>query len=328
MKKMAVVFFLGALLHCALWAQHPFIEAGSSYEGGEDINSSEPAIEFFTQLPSFEKVNEEKPFVIGADIVYSSHSKIITLPLSYYLVTDNKTMYAFRIMVPYVMRKFAFKFDTSQEFSGAGLGDITIGVDMNSKIGEMPIFLQLMIKTPTGKVDNESKENEYTYIPLGTGTWDFALSAGFVKYFDSIAVKGKLGYRLNGTYENTTEFVKQEFDFGNMFTAVAGIGANVSDNFYGQLTMLFVSNKAVAVSNTVLATDTTTSLEANGTGITVLDICPQIDYSINGFVFSAGIVVPLYSAWGEPEPLEMVPGEGIPDPEREIKIKFGFQHPF
>lgn len=323
--------FTSALLLSSgvIFAQHPFFDAGSSYEGSEDINTTEPAIGYFIQLPDIDKINEDKPFVVGAEMIYSTNSKIITLPLSYYVITENKTIYAFKLMLPYVMRKISFKFDPSQEFSGSGIGDITIGADMYTKLGEMPVFAQLLVKTPTGKVDNESKENEFAYIPLGTGTWDFALSVGLTKYIDNVTLKGKVGYRINGTYEYThADTIKQEYNFGNMMNATMSVGMPLTDVLYSQITMSYVNNGKVQLTNTYLTTDTINELEINGTAISTFDITPQLDYEIKGFVFSAGVIIPVYSAWGDPKPEEMVPGEGIPDPERAIKIKFGFQHPF
>lgn len=321
MKKCVFVTLVVLLYVGIVNAQHPFFDAGSSYEGSEDINTTEPAIGYFVQLPSIDTIDEEKPFTVGAEMIYSTNSKIITLPLSYHFITENKTIYAVKLMVPYVMRKISFKFDPSQEFSGSGIGDITIGADVYTTLGEMPVFAQLLVKTPSGKVDNESKENEFAFIPLGTGTWDFALSVGLTKYVDNVTLKGKIGYRLNGTYVN--EDIDREFEFGDMINITFGVGMPLSSNIYSQLTTSYLNNGFVKTSDT----NNVTITENPGSAISTFDFTPQIDYTLNGFTFSAGVIIPVYTAWGDPEP-EAIPGEEAPDPERSIKIKFGFQHPF
>lgn len=244
----------------------------------------------------------------GANLMYSSHLKAITLPLSYSF-RENIDL---NLSVPYLKKELSGRYDqTGEELSRSGLGDISLGTTHTQKKDKFYIISNFTLKIPTG--DQSSFSNGQEQLPLGTGSFDLIFSSAAtikVEQISGLKLTGSVYLRINGsgnyTEETTFSSITDDFEFKN--SAGNSLGISIGGIYklpwnkwfaYSNFKYLHVGNSEETVTNNDPSPLSSLSYELD-----LQDSLSAIDLTLGGqflvqndITFRAGIAIPISTSY-------------------------------
>ena len=146
---------------------------------------------------------------LGVGSFVSTGQKLIVIPISHRI---NKV--AFSVNLPYYFeRTMKYEIGNKQQ---SGVGDITCSGGYDYERKSMQWKNKLQVKLPTG--DAEAEDDGYL-VPLGTGSFDFALNSSMYYHTKAMGLGLDLNYRISGKSKRLSEgslgdtlLVKGDFD--------------------------------------------------------------------------------------------------------------------
>lgn len=243
----------------------------------------------------------------GLAINYSSHIKVIALPLSYTLNKKSEI----NVSLPYVSKNLVGRYSISDtELTRSGLGDVTVGVTHNTKRKKIFITSNAAIKLPTG--DQKSFADNTEQLPLGSGSFDLIFGSSATMKIEQVSglyLTGSLFLRLNGagkyTENATINFISDDYHFensaGNSLTiSLGGVYKLPRPKWlaYANIKYLHLGNSYEKLSSDII---TNPAYERDlADSLSAIDITIGGHYQYQGDItMRAGITLPLMTGYDD-----------------------------
>jgi hypothetical protein len=221
-------------------------------------------------------------FSFGFDATMTEDFQIFTFPFSYRITPDVKVGLA----VPVLRRK-------GHDGDVYGLGDssASIGYRWGNPLKVLGITTAFL-KGPSG---NPGRETHHEFLPLGTGSWDFALYQTFIKRFGQWRGELTAGYRWNTSaefradvdFDGTNE--KIELENGDVINVIVGADREVPA-VPGLVASLRIDTRRIQEAD--LAINDTSQPTPNAT--TAVDLLPGVKYFLGpGMPLYLGVRLPV-----------------------------------
>jgi hypothetical protein len=255
--------------------QQDFITTGSTIVGSREES---PAVE-----EAGERVNTAGgAFSFGLDATFTKDLQLFTFPANYRF-SPNVNL---GLAVPAVHRKG----DDGEVY---GLGDVSasFGVRWGSPLKVLGLTT-VFLKAPTG---NPGKEDSGEFLPLGSGSWDFAFYQTFIKRFGQWRGELTAGYRWNTSadfradvdFDDTNETV--DLEYGDVVNVIVGADREIPA-VSGLVGSLKIDVRRIQEAD--LAIDDTSQPTPGAE--TVIDILPGVKYFIApGMPLRLGLRLPV-----------------------------------
>lgn len=255
--------------------QQDFLATESSLLGGREESPE-------TEAAGDQVTTAAGAVSFGINATLTEDFQIFTFPFSYRLTPDLKVGLA----VPILHRK-----GDDGEVYGLGDSSSSIGFRWGNPLQVLGITTAFL-KAPTG---NPGMEDSGEFLPLGSGSWDFALYQTFIKRFGQWRGEITAGYRWNTSadfradvdFDDTNE--KIELENGDVLNVIVGADREVPA-VPGLVASLKVDTRRIQEAD--LSINDTAQPTPDAT--TVIDVLPGVKYFIGpGMPLHLGLRIPV-----------------------------------
>jgi hypothetical protein len=239
-------------------------------------------------------------FGIGIDATITKDLELLVIPLSYRPIPSVPLGLA----VPLVHR-------SGDHGDVYGIGDISasVGYRWGSPLKVLGITTGF-IKAPTG---DPAEEDSGEFLPLGTGSWDFALYQTLIKRFGYSRGELTVGFRLNTSADFDADVNDDGTDddvdlrYGNVINVIVGMDREIRA-VPGLIGSLQIDARRIMATHLKIDGQ---SVDAPGT-TTLVDLLPRVKYFVAaGTPLTFGLRIPVTHAG-----------------DRDVAFDFGFNYVF
>ena len=240
-------------------------------------------------------------FTIGVETEVSKNTKSLSLPLNYYWRNFN-----LGLTLPYIyQRKMIYALETKE---ASGIGDIAVSAGYTGGISSLLFSFNVYSKLPTG---DEEKVVEGYLVPLGTGSTDWVVNLAALKSFKRLSIHGSGFYKINGASQRIAEVVHTqgietidyEIHNGDMLSITGGFDLALSYSWilglWGSYTSVGEGSTDAAHSFDYNEPSYTVTGISNKQDMTLVDIIPNISWSLSGFDLSLFLKIPVVTERNE-----------------------------
>jgi len=239
-----------------------------------------------TEAQGDQVVTAAGAFAIGFDATVTKNLEFFNLPFVYRPIHSLP----FGLAVPLVHRSGSDAY---------GVGDISasVGYRWGTPLKVLGITTGF-IKAPTGDVDRRDSGH---FLPLGSGSWDFALYQTLIKRFGYSRGELTIGYRLNTAadfdadvnFDGTDDHV--DLQYGNVVNVIVGVDREIPA-VAGLIGSLQIDSRWIEETDLTVrdgVTDTKVPTRTPG-AVILVDVVPRVKYFVAaGTPVTLGLRIPV-----------------------------------